>query len=135
MVKYRVLLWTGKWTGYVDRDVESQASFTEKAVECLPNRLTPVYSKNHYEEENYLKVKIVIFKYITPPYSNSLVRWYIGMLVFWVHHILMFLCSELLYVLSYLCNSATPYPIVLLVLLVLYFVYWLCYAVKYRVLL
>ena len=40
-VKYRVLLWTGKWAKYVDRDVESQASFTKKALECLPNRLTP----------------------------------------------------------------------------------------------
>ena len=37
----------------------------------MPNRLTSVYSKNYYEEENYLKVKTVIFKYITPPYSNS----------------------------------------------------------------
>jgi hypothetical protein len=24
----------------------------------LPNRLTPLYSKNHYKEENYLTVKI-----------------------------------------------------------------------------
>ena len=37
----------------------------------MPNRLTLIYSKNHYEEENYLKIKTVIFKYITPPYSNS----------------------------------------------------------------
>ena len=40
----------------------------------LPNRLTPVYSENHYKEENYLKVKTVVFKYITPPYSNG---WYV----------------------------------------------------------
>ena len=37
----------------------------------MPNRLTPIYSKNYYKEENYLKVKTVVFKYITPPYSNS----------------------------------------------------------------
>ena len=40
----------------------------------MPNRLTPVYSKNHYKEENFLKVKTVVFKYITPPHSNS---WFI----------------------------------------------------------
>ena len=43
----------------------------------MPNRLTPVYSENYYEEENYLKVKTVIFKYITPSYSNGSVCWYI----------------------------------------------------------
>ena len=37
----------------------------------MPNRLTPIYSKNYYEEDNYLKVRTVIFKYITPLYSNS----------------------------------------------------------------
>ena len=36
-------------------------------MECLPNRLTPLYSKIHYEEENYLKVRTAVFKYITPP--------------------------------------------------------------------
>ena len=29
----------------------------------LPNRLTPLYSKIYYKEENYLKVKTVVFKY------------------------------------------------------------------------
>ena len=42
-----------------------------KLLRVLPNRLTPIYSKNYYKEENYLKVKTVVFKYITPPYSNS----------------------------------------------------------------
>ena len=37
----------------------------------MSNRLTPIYFKNYYKEENYLKVKTVIFKYITPPYSNG----------------------------------------------------------------
>ena len=31
------------------------------------NRLTPLYSKIYYKEENYLKVKTAVFKYITPP--------------------------------------------------------------------
>ena len=45
-----------------------------KALECLPNKLTPLYSEIHYKEENYLKVKTALFKYITPPYSKG---WYI----------------------------------------------------------
>ena len=44
----------------------------------MPNRLTPLYSKIYYKEENYLKVKTVVFKYITSPivkvkYINTLV--------------------------------------------------------------
>ena len=38
----------------------------------MPNRLTPLYSKIYYKEENYLKVKTAVFKYITPPYSKGL---------------------------------------------------------------
>ena len=74
-MKYRVLLWTSKWAKYVDRDVESQASFTEKALECLPNKLTPLYSKIYYEEENYLKVKTELLIYLSPPYSKGLGTW------------------------------------------------------------
>ena len=33
----------------------------------MPNRLTPLYSEIYYEEENYLKVRTAVFKYITPP--------------------------------------------------------------------
>ena len=33
----------------------------------MPNRLTLLYSKIYYKEENYLKVKTTVFKYITPP--------------------------------------------------------------------
>ena len=49
----------------------------------MPNRLTLLYSKIYYKEENYLKVKTMVFKYITPPYSKgwvhgTLVYWYIG---------------------------------------------------------
>ena len=36
------------------------------------NRLTFLYSKIYYKEENYLKVKTIIFKYITPPHNKSL---------------------------------------------------------------
>ena len=71
-MKYRVLLGTGKWAGYVGRDVKSQASFTEKAVECLPNRLTLLYSEIHYKEENYLKVRTKLLIYPSPPYGKGL---------------------------------------------------------------
>ena len=71
-VKYRVLPWTGKWAEYVNRDVESQASFTVKALKCLPNKLTPLYSKIYYEEENYLKVKTELLIYPSPPHSKGL---------------------------------------------------------------
>ena len=51
-----------------------------KAVEYLPNRLTPFDSEIHYEEENYLKVRTAVFKYITPPIVKGLVRWYVSIL-------------------------------------------------------
>ena len=75
VVKYKVLLRTGKWARYVDKAVESQASFTVKALKCLPNRLTPLYSKIHYEEENYLKVRTVLLIYPSSPYSKGLGTW------------------------------------------------------------
>ena len=71
-VKYRVLLWTSKWAKCVDRDIESQAFFIEKALKYLPNRLTLLYSEIHYKEENYLKVKTGLFIYLSPPYSKGL---------------------------------------------------------------
>ena len=40
-------------------------------MEYLPNKLTPLYFKIYYKEKNYLKVKTVVFKYITPPYSKG----------------------------------------------------------------
>ena len=48
----------------------------------MPNRLTPLYSKIYYKKKNYLKVKTVVFKYITPPHSKGLgilAYWYINM--------------------------------------------------------
>ena len=76
IVKYKVLLWTSKWARYIDRDIKSQASFTKKALKYLPNRLTPLYSKIYYEEENYLEVRTKLFIYPSPPHSKDL-----GMLV------------------------------------------------------
>ena len=38
----------------------------------MPNRLTLLYSKIHYKEENYLKVKTKLFIYPSPPYSKGL---------------------------------------------------------------
>ena len=65
-------------------------------MECLPNKLTPLYSKIYYEEENYLKVKTAVFKYITPPHSKGWVCWYVNILVrstFLYSYILIFLNS------------------------------------------
>ena len=62
----------GKQTKYIDKDIENQASFTEKALEYLPNKLTPLYFKIYYKEENYLKVKTKLLIYPSPPHSKGL---------------------------------------------------------------
>ena len=52
---------TGNWARYVDR-IRSQVRTgvdQYRSLGVLPNRLTPVYSENHYEEENYLTVKTI----------------------------------------------------------------------------
>ena len=49
----------------------------------MPNRLTPLYSKIYYKEENYLKVKTAVFKYITPPIIKVE---HIGILVYLVYY-------------------------------------------------
>ena len=41
----------------------------------MPNKLTLLYFKIYYKKENYLKVRTVVFKYITPPYSKGWVYW------------------------------------------------------------
>ena len=82
MVRYLVPTSTNNWARYVDR-IKSQVRTgvnQYRLLRVLPNRLTSIYFKNYYEEENYLKVKTVIFKYITLPYSNGLVRRYVGTL-------------------------------------------------------
>ena len=52
-----------------------------KALECLSNRLTLLYSKIYYEEENYLEVRTGLLIYPSPPYSKGLGMWecwYVG---------------------------------------------------------
>ena len=73
-VRYLVPINTGNWARYIDR-IKSQVQTRVNQYRLfgvLPNRLTLVYSENHYKEKNYLKVRIVVFKYITPPHSNGL---------------------------------------------------------------
>ena len=61
------------WARYVDKiSRQDQGWLLWLLVEYLPNRLTLLYSKIYYKEENYLKVKTIVFKYITPPYSKGL---------------------------------------------------------------
>ena len=60
-VKYLVPTSTGNWARYVgriERLVLTRVN-QHRSLRVLPNRLTPVYSKNHYEEENYLTVETV----------------------------------------------------------------------------
>ena len=70
--KYRVPLCTGKWAKYINKKIKSSLFYLIKAVECLPNKLTPFNSKIHNKEENYLKVRTIVFKYITPPIVKRL---------------------------------------------------------------
>ena len=53
-------------------------------MECLFNRLTLFNSKIYYKEENYLKVRTIVFKYTTPPIVKGSVYWYISILVYCV---------------------------------------------------
>ena len=48
-------------------------------MECVFNRLTLLYSEIYYKEENYLKVKTAVFKYITLPIVKVK---YISMLIY-----------------------------------------------------
>ena len=60
-VRYLVPTSTGNWAKYIDR-IRSQVRTRVnqyRSLKVLPNRLTPVYSKNHYKEENYLTVKTI----------------------------------------------------------------------------
>jgi hypothetical protein len=59
-VRYLVPTSTGKWARYVGK-IRLQVLGLIKyiiTVEYLPNRLTSLYSKNYYKEENYLIVEI-----------------------------------------------------------------------------
>ena len=77
----------------------------------MPNRLTPLYSKIYYKEENYLKVRTTVFKYITPPIVKVE---YVGIPMFSRFHVPNF-SSRIVYV-----TRLTPYLIALLVLSVPY---------------
>ena len=60
-MRYLVFINTSNWARYVNR-IKSQVLTRVnqyRLLRVLPNRLTPVYSKNYYEEENYLIVKTV----------------------------------------------------------------------------
>ena len=72
-MRYLVPTSTGNWARYVDRiRLQVRTGVDQyRSLRVLPNRLTSVYSENYYEEENYLKVKTVVFKYTTPLYSNG----------------------------------------------------------------
>ena len=70
-MRYRVPLSTNKWAKYIDKKTIIKPLLLIKAIEYLPNRLTPFNSKIYYKKENYLEVKTVLFKYITPPHSKS----------------------------------------------------------------
>ena len=86
----------------------------------MPNRLTLLYSEIHYKEENYLKVKTAVFKYIT--FLIVKVE-YVSILVY--SHISIFLHFYILNFLSYTAYVTwlTLCFIALLVPLIPYFMY------------
>ena len=58
-MRYLVPISTGNWARCVCRiGLQVRTGVNQyRLLGVLPNRLTPVYSKNHYKEENYLTVK------------------------------------------------------------------------------
>ena len=67
VVRYRVPLSTSKQARYINRETIIKPLLLIKAIERLPNRLTPFNFKIYYKKKNYLKVKTTVFKYITSP--------------------------------------------------------------------
>ena len=60
-MRYLVPTSTSNWAGCVNK-IKSQVRTKvnqHRLLKILPNRLTPVYSKNHYKKENYLTVETV----------------------------------------------------------------------------
>jgi hypothetical protein len=60
-VRYQVPTYRRNWAKYVDRReiISPRVNQTYNYnYRVLPNRLTPLYSKNHYKEKNYLTIKI-----------------------------------------------------------------------------
>ena len=68
----------------------------------MPNRLILLYSKIYYKEENYLKIRTVVFKYITPPIVKVEYVSILIYLVYYTPNIPIFLCSELLLYIIYI---------------------------------
>ena len=65
-VRYKVPLNISKWAKYIDKKIIVKPFLScVKAMEYLPNRLTLFNFKIYYKKENYLKVRTVLFKYIT----------------------------------------------------------------------
>ena len=60
-VRYLVPISTSNWARCVDKiRLQVWTGVNQYgSLRVLPNRLTPIYSKNHYEEENYLTVGTV----------------------------------------------------------------------------
>ena len=92
-MRYKVLLSTSKWARYIDREIIIKPLLLCKSYRVFTQQINSFNSKIYYKEENYLKVKTVFFKYITPPYSKGLVYWYINILIYYIP---MFLHSYIL---------------------------------------
>ena len=82
VARYRVPLSTSNWAKYIDKKIKLSLFHSIKAVKYLSNRLTPFNFKIYYKEENYLKVRTAVFKYITPPIVKGSVYWYISISVY-----------------------------------------------------
>ena len=60
-MRYKVPLNTSNWARYIDREIIVKPFLPYiKAMECLPNKLTPFNSEIYYKKENYLKVRTVL---------------------------------------------------------------------------
>jgi hypothetical protein len=61
IIRYLVPTSAGKWAKYIDKIKLKVLGLIKYiiTIEYLPNKLTPLYSKNHYKEENYLTVGTV----------------------------------------------------------------------------
>ena len=96
-MRYQSTSTLNDWARYINgvRVNETWFNHYNYRVKYIPNRLTLLYSKIYYKEENYLKVKTAVFKYITPPYSKGWVYQYINILIRYI--------STFLY--SYISNS------------------------------
>ena len=52
------------WARYVDKINRQDLTWSLwLLIKYILNRLTPLYSKIYYKEENYLKVRTAVFKY------------------------------------------------------------------------